>query len=71
MIEIWFLMIRAEVLPEVQVEKLRDDIIQLKILQTALSLMQSRVLAESEVHFGHRSLCQSSHARSTDLVGTY
>lgn len=31
-----------------QVEKLRDDIIQLKILQTALSLMQSRVLAESE-----------------------
>ncbi|KAK9811035.1 hypothetical protein WJX73_008056 [Symbiochloris irregularis] len=31
-----------------QVEKLRDDVVQLKILQTALSLMQARALAENE-----------------------
>ena len=32
-----------------QVERLRDEGVQLKILQTALTLMQSPVLAEDEV----------------------
>ncbi len=32
-----------------QVERLRDEGVQLKILQTALTLMQSPLLAEDEV----------------------
>lgn len=40
-----------------QVEKLRDEGVQLKILQTALTLMQSPVLAEDEVGLQPVSAC--------------
>ena len=48
----------------VQVEKMHDEGVQLKVLQTALTLMQSTTLAQNEV----KSIAFTACARSQEMM---